>query len=572
RLGRAVTGASRLTMTSARLSLIRGITTEASSSNLRRKRLEDGICPKNFLDREKKASLKYKLPSSIPKIKFVKIKKARALRDHWLELEKNALTDEGRNPSKDKLLNDLLVSFYDQLANFNPEKKRVIINKSIGITEKLHKRANDNLQSLHNNLDLKEKTILALNKEIKKYGLIIGAAEQKLLDETANGETEQIETLKRRLASAEDKHLSVKKQIEILMKSPSSKNIQTKTLNNQPADDHNSEIELLTGFIESLQETYDTAKLEISRLREANKEKRELVLKLESSLTKQPNIKGDSIDLVQKLKLQIRDSELCSAMLEEQTDSLRETISTLYMQLDDPSDLPKRTHDAESYKDDFGDVLLSTINNITTNNDEESLANTLYELGVMLNIDTSFVLRNNGNEYWCSTNDNLSPELKNRLLSFKPSDDIKWVDINLGCVLALQKCSILLQDISTSDSPFDLTRLAKPFHVANSAMKRIELMEVSNNQKTLLNKLIKRTRSAISKMEVQHNLTSLQGKEAMEVFQQEMEGFLNTVEISQTQQKCLIDINDELAGRMDLLFQSSGIIDKSYIDLMKLLE
>ncbi len=83
---------------------------------------------------------------------------------------------------------------------------------------------------------------------------------------------------------------------------------------------------------------------------------------------------------------------------------------------------------------------------------------------------------------------------------------------------------------------------------------------------------MQKAKSSLREFEVRYNNVLEQAREGVGIFKDEFSQFSQNVSFSELQSECVTDIVQDLGDRMDILFQAGGGMNKSYIELMEMLD
>lgn len=439
-----------------------------------------------------------------------------------------------------------------------------------------HQALKDKLQSLQQSLIKRNKLVIELTEKLDQSQA--GCDTANKLRSNIEDESSLIANLKGELDNAENMYQQAQTKIQQLENANNQYAILARDKNTAPQDHFDqNEIARLRDVLEDLMEKYNGAKHQLEELRLSNSEKRSIILRLASEQTKMSVDTSEEIgDIIDKLKIELRDSEMCTAVLESETESLREKVHELTEEINIIHTAGAEVETPEVKKDnkldEFGQMLLDSLTSITGLNESEDIATQLIHLAKGINVEIFFLLRNNLTTYWGGTHEHVEEKIQKLLLGIESSGDERWIETTDGAILSLDYCRVIILGVSIENPPVDLQRLAKAFSTANAATKRIELQVKVTQQKNRLNKIINKTKSSVSAMESQHKQIIDQAKEAVKIFNAEFDQFSQSVEFSQLQSECISDIINDLSERMSALFATDFSIDKSYLELTTLLE
>lgn len=477
------------------------------------------------------------------------------LRQQWLDVELQSLVNNGELPSNQQQLLKLIAKFWQQHQQVVSEKSSPkSSSSSFNLAEK-------RLGELERLLIERNRTIIELNKKLNRPAENNEKTQEQHYNEQYKQDKQQIEQLKKRLQQAKNQNEQLNQQYNDLYE---------KVPPNTLLENSNDELKALRDNISSMEQTYQSALQEIVRLQQGNSEKRKVIMSLEAEFNKQQPADPDTEALINNLKLQLRDSELCTAVLESETDSLREKLKSLSEQSSELSNPDSSEINPEdSNLGEFGRHLLDTIKYISAANNETELLNILVNLAKKIELPLTCRLLINGKEIWKHyPEDKTSKETKNLVRSLKTTDDEQWLDTNFGAVMSLPRCQIILPGCKTTNSPVDLQRLAKAFSVTNSAVNRIELQHRIHQQRNNFVILVEKTQRQLQGLESQHANIHQQTSESLDALKAEVREFIQTLDLSETQARFFNEIVDDHETRLRISLQTSDIVDRSLLTVI----
>ncbi len=499
------------------------------------------------------------------------------MRVKLLSAELDALQQSGKAPSE-------IQTVTQALTPFSPDKASITQKKRELSDPEQQKNINSKVRSLQSSLIKRNKLVIELTEKLNQHQdqtntTNIDLSTGEGLKKNFDNEAVIIEQLREELRRSEQMCQDAQRKLEKLQSTKASQTIVTMEKNSKESTNNadQSEIDRLRAILEDLMSKYDGAKNQLEKLRRSNSEKRHIILRLEHEQKKMSSTASEEVSaIIEKLKTELRDSQMCTAVLESETDNLREKVHELTEEIDIIHQAEHEVAEPELKKDsklgEFGRLLLDALIAITELNEPEDVATQLIKLAKGIDVNISFLLRNNVSTYWGGTDGRVDDKIKKILLSIDSSGDERWVETAGGVILSLDYCRVIVKGVKTNNSPVDLQRFAKTFSISNAAIKRMELQQKVSQQRNKLDIIIKKTKGSLSAMEVRHKTIIQEAEEAVKVFNSEFEQFSQSVDFSQLQSECITDIINDLSGRMEILFATGVSIDKSFIELMELLD
>ena len=488
--------------------------------------------PEDYLNREiSKTIAIIEQAKSSANIKKYNIE-ALSLRLSLLNTEHSNLVEGGLSLSDTKninrsLLKEIDLLFYKKSVNANNDL--LISNAQEALSTAVH--------SLEKKLAIQYMIIKKLRAKLVKFDGL-PAIDLAPLEGTT------IKPLKNALAAAQDAYFEIEH-----MKRNDGK------INNEKLKD----------AVDGLKEKYNFSLKQIDKLCDSNAHKRKLIYKLENEVGKikgEGKDSGQALELIEKLKRQLQDSELCTQTLESEMKYLHEKIKSIYL-----SD-PRGSKDS-SKMDDIDDLskhLMSAITSIAQ-------ATTIDDVGKILlaaaaNVGLSVSLKINNNAYFYK--DELTPGQKDMLSECPVSEG--WIDLPQGAAFNADGVTAIVGDQKIEAIEFDIDRLSKVFMVAASGIKRIRLQEVFDRQKNLLETITKKAKESIRLLEQQNKFISDEGEKISTEFISSLDDFVENVNLSEIQREIFEDLENEFLGRLDLLLLTGTTMDGAFVELINLLD
>ena len=307
-----------------------------------------------------------------------------------------------------------------------------------------------------------------------------------------------------------------------------------------------------------LRQSYRQTLNEMQRMRDINRNQRLLILRLEEELS---NLRVDSrqysasVKLLEKLKLQLRDYETCTAILEMETDTLRKRLLQLggtrqNWNSQDKSDLASM--ETEGHDHDEALYLLAQIISAET---PERVGKLLIEW--LRSSDTAAVLFINDlvAPIWISSETAIDSHSKQLLQGIVPVPSRPLVEINEGIILAYPAVRLLLY----TDS--------QPRQQTGNLSRRLQIiMAIISNWLQMLTRDrqdIESVRQQISNLLPQYDYMKAEQAGICTKFKQEFTNFLNSANLSSVQRQVVTGMFEDFAAELDILNQVSTLIRRN---------
>lgn len=424
-----------------------------------------------------------------------------------------------------------------------------------------YKLVKQQLESLRNQLKAQNSTIRRLKAASKNSANL----DQVDALQTHNEKFEKtVSSLDSALHNSHELFLSTKKKQDQLNASPKTE------LEKQQS----SEFYELSAALENLNQNYDATSAELEKLRQSNMEKRRIILELDASLRKQENLDSKEIDeIISALKIELRDSKMCTAVLESETDNLRSRIKSLQLEctiLSDDNNFSLASNTKTEKNDQATQAVFSSLCQLSRCGDIKSISEEVERLSKQLNLPFLIQLNSNGKNY-CLAEPELNTSYNRQVFEKQDLGENIWHELPQGWYYLTQHCQVLLCNFTANNTNFDLDSYAQLFRLADIAIERLDLLSLSDSGKAQQKKILDTTQRSIAQMEIRYNNILEQAREGLSVFNTEFEQFSASVDFSELQKDCISDMVNDLSTRMELLFESGKAMSGDYLELKRLL-
>jgi hypothetical protein len=354
---------------------------------------------------------------------------------------------------------------------------------------------------------------------------------------------------------------------------------------NNPVSISSENNELILKSLTDLQASHKNVLKELDHFRQINNEKRLLILKLETELKKMKETLGDSVatqeaeSLIKKLQLQLRDSEMCTATLEAESEDLHSRLKAFNQTYENYPGSYSHENEKTTKNEDNNELLknpqtkthlMRCSSELITCKELEDITRTLISCLIKTDNNATIYMTGNGKDCLMATSGGTSSEIRDLLRSITPAND--WLDTKQGKILSLEHCRILLSNGNEDPDNETLEDIAMIVATANAATMQLELTLKTNQQRAILEKLISEAKKSISGIEIQNKYMADEGGKAMRNHYEQINNFAETLDLTETQKKCILEIIDELKGRMQILFGTRTSMDTSFANLINLLD
>lgn len=252
----------------------------------------------------------------------------RMLRLLWLDVELRALRGEGTEASDGRIIESVLTPFFQSARDLLPDSQANDLNKLLttfidppNLPESLANEINPPIDTVTQQLYLR---LADQRKSIGRLHHILGddSETHPLLnraDRVRQQQTEYAQSLEENLRTAHHSAQHLRQYLDrtepfFIVKHNSDSKQQT-----SPEFD-----------MEALTETFEESRKDLRALQEVNREQRDLILELEEKLVGMNGRNGpEAREAFELLKRQLREYQICTQILEWESDDLRSVIDSL---------------------------------------------------------------------------------------------------------------------------------------------------------------------------------------------------------------------------------------------------
>ncbi|HSB96624.1 MAG TPA: hypothetical protein VLC91_09255, partial [Spongiibacteraceae bacterium] len=327
---------------------------------------------------------------------------------------------------------------------------------------------------------------------------------------------ETIEKLERELAIAQSKYDVVQKKLAVI--ETNRKTNPTDALNHLTItkDFNRSNSEENHELLNEMESAYTNSINEMKKMGDINRQQRQLILEMEKEITllrKDSSEYQISSDVLNKLKLQLRDYENCTTILEMESETLREQIQNLRRTIAD-NDLPGQptaldaTAVAPPIEPESKSVLvesgvLELIEHLASAESLERAGAHLVAWLTKKDISSVVYIKGKQEQIWVSSEGRVDDHSKQLLKSMMPSAGQPITEVREGVMFIYSACRILLygkgefHERNSREQLWLRDIFAATDHILQLFQERLELRQTTQNILTVQKKL--------KSLMVQHN-------------------------------------------------------------------
>lgn len=477
------------------------------------------------------------------------------LRLFWLEAEFAALAEQGKRRSNYDTLQKKAQPLLRlvQHPSEKPEKPTVAAAKwSSGTALSQLQKARNAINAQSESVALHRKRSAPEKPEIT----------QALNDVNANN-AELIATISRlekELSAMQGKFNAANTQLTQLQQN----------VGNSVAAAENKNAPVARELIAEIEQSYQQTVTEMNRMREINRGQRQLILELEQQLSKLRTDSvqyGASVELVDKLKLQLRDYETCTAILEMEADSLRERLQVL-SEVERQSEAsgaepqgPLLAHLAPAKVQSSQHDALQLLEQVVANTNAEIVGKLLIDWLHSRGVSSVLSIKSAPEPIWISSEIAVDSHSKQLLQSIVPVPAQPLVEVDEGFVLAYPICRLLLY--TTSELNEKNSELAQRAQIVTQVIERwlgLLTAQQSNQANTQLDSAM---RQRLRNLLTQYDYIGEEHSRAREKLGQELETFFNTSNISDVQRQVAHSMLEDFDAQIDILRKAGFLIRTS---------
>jgi hypothetical protein len=325
----------------------------------------------------------------------------------------------------------------------------------------------------------------------------------------------------------------------------------------------------------------------MKKMSDINRQQRQLIFQMEKELSllrKDTSEYQVSSEMLEKLKLQLRDYENCTTILEMESETLREQIQTLRKTIakSDPSEqltaeiaaheLPPPVEEEKSALAETG--IIELIENISTaENLERAGAQLIAWLGNQT-ISAVVYIKGKTEQVWASSEGRVDDHSKQLLKSMMPIAGQPISEIREGIMFIYPVCRVMLYgkgDFHEKGSKAQLGLrdvFAATDHLLQLLQDKLELRNFQPLVATLQKKL--------QSLSVQQNYIDAEHTRTGENFRKELDEYLLTAETTDMQRHCIDTMLKDFDSQLEILSKTGKLIATGLKvagqDLAKLME
>lgn len=378
-----------------------------------------------------------------------------------------------------------------------------------------------------------------------------------------------IERLERELVAAQDKYDIIKGKFDALEAIRSTRDATVRIaehISTVNASTHGDRSD--TDLLNDMESAYSNSLNEMKKMSDINRQQRHLIMQMEKELLL---LRKDSVEqnaateVLDRLKLQLRDYENCTTILEMESETLREQIQVLRRSIDASATA------IDSIGSPEPDLAQKPPNNTLDNNNSltfieelaqaESLEQAANRIIVWLDrqgITSVIFLRGGREQIWIASEGRVDDHDRQLLKSIVPVAGKPVSDVREGVLFTYSICRIMLHgkgEFREHGSTAQLLlrdNFAAADHIIQLLQDRIELRQQHRQMENIQKK--------IQGLLVQYNYVDAEYARAAVDFRKEIEEYLTTSPVSEVQRQCIDTMLGDFDSQMEILSRTGKLI------------
>ncbi len=338
------------------------------------------------------------------------------------------------------------------------------------------------------------------------------------------------------------------------------------TERNNSADEDSSEL------LDEMESAYTNSITEMKKMSGINRQQRHLIILMEKELQllrKDTSEYQASSDVLEKLKLQLRDYENCTTILEMESDSLREQIQNLRKTItrnggpgespiDEVTGLPLSTV-ATNQSAAADTSLLELIGTLSAAENLESISSQLVTWLTAQDIASVIYIKGKLEEVWAASDGHADDHRKRLLKSMLPVLDQPIIEVREGILFIYSTLRILLYskgDFHEKNGSAQL-RLCAIFSTANQILKLFEEKLILRQSRHQVDVIQKR----IHNLNIQHHYLDTEHITTGKYFRKEIDEYLLTSNATEVQRRCIFTMLQDFDSQLEILSKTGKLIE-----------
>lgn len=383
-----------------------------------------------------------------------------------------------------------------------------------------------------------------------------------------------IERLERELAAAQEKYDIISGKLEALEAIRSTRDATVQIVERlSTAGEDLSANRSDTDLLNDMESAYSNSLNEMKKMSDINRQQRHLILQMEKELLL---LRKDSVEqnaateVLGKLKLQLRDYENCTTILEMESETLREQIQTLRQSIhtagtpaesaatpSEPGRSPKQTVDSHENGKPHGNPL-GLMENIMEADSLEQAAAQIVAWLERQGIASVIFIKGSREQIWAASEGRVDDHSRQLLKSMVPVAGKPISEVREGVMFIYPTCRILLYGKGEFHERGGAAQMllrdnfAATDHVIQLLEDRIELRQQHRQ--------MERIQKKIQALLVQYNYVDTEYSRTQAEFRKELEEYLTTSAATEVQRRCVDTMLGDFDSQLEILSRTGKLI------------
>lgn len=319
-------------------------------------------------------------------------------------------------------------------------------------------------------------------------------------------------------------------------------------------------------LLAEIEQAYQQSVVEMGRMRDINREQRALILQLETELTTLHKDSGEhhaASELLEKMKLQLRDYENCTVILEMESDSLRERINALNHLIEDngstggpatPMAMAPALPMERSAEQNSVVPLLVELIGLKTG---ETIAAQLMEWLRQQKLSAVLFIKGAQEQLWSSSEGPVDNHSRQLLQSIVPLEGQPLVEVDEGLLLIYPICRLLIYANPDLGRNGELSkRLQLVAQTADRCLQQLQTEQTLSQ----LSRVREDAHQRLASLLIQYDYISAEHERVRDKLGQDLEQFLNAAQVSAVQRQVANGMLEDFDAQIELIAKAGKLI------------
>lgn len=337
-------------------------------------------------------------------------------------------------------------------------------------------------------------------------------------------------------------------------------------------------------FLAEMEASYQQSAGELGRLQDTNRRQRELILEMEKelSLLRKDAVQYEaSQELLDKLKLQLRDYEMCTITLEAETESLRERLQTLN-RIIEQVEAGTGGEVLDQLQTEIADVvelrresqrrqqIVDMLQHVAAAAHPEQAAAQLLALLRDWQLEAVLFIKGAESQLWLSTSGAVDRRDKQMLQSLALQPGQPWLDTKDGIFVLHATCRLLLRGKVLSGNERESMQATLLGLLAAFDGIITYMLRPQNGQRIhQITQQFRELRKPLASVDVQNRYLLEESARVLDSFRGELMRYISTIETTPIQRQLLEDMFKDFEARMGMLSNANGAAQRGLRQVME---